>query len=137
MKTPHTFDTMTETLLRDALRDCFDPSVPCNIVELGLVERIDLMLDPEAPGTGIAGVPPRYRVTIALTPTTQDETAGAQLSAQIRNRLAGLEQVFRSEVILLKLPVWTPQRITSVGRKLLGLDGNPHLVQITSKAGTL
>lgn len=126
---------MTEATLRDALRDCFDPSIPCNIVDLGLVEQVEFVLDPNAPGASIPGVPPRYRVTIRITPTTQDEAAGAQLTAQIQNRLAGLEQIVRSEVILLREPVWTPYRMTPAARRLLGLDGHPHLVQITEKTG--
>ena len=126
---------MTEATIVRALRDCFDPSVPCNIVDLGLVEGIELVLDPDAPGATIPGVPAKYRVTIHVVPTTQDEAAAAQLSAQIVNRLAGLEQVLRSTVDLLQQPVWTPQRITPAGRKLLGLDGNPNLIQITGKAG--
>jgi metal-sulfur cluster biosynthetic enzyme len=125
----------TESDIQAALRDCYDPAIPCNIVDLGLVQSITLTPDPEAPGANIPGVPPRYIVTVALTPTTHDEALTAQLSAQVQNRLAGLEQVFRSKVTLLDHPTWTPQSITPTGRRILGLDGNPHLVQITSKAG--
>ena len=126
---------MNETTIHDALRDCFDPSLRCNIVDLGLVEGVELVLDPHAPGVTISGNLPKYRVTVRIMPTTPDESAAAQLSAQIRNRLAGMEQVFHSEVIVLEQPVWTPQRITPAGRRMLGLDGNPALVQITGKAG--
>jgi metal-sulfur cluster biosynthetic enzyme len=126
---------LTESDIQAALRDCYDPAIPCNIVDLGLVQSVILTPDPEAPGTNIPGVPPRYIVAVALTPTTHDEAVSAQLSAQIQNRLAGLEQVLRSQVTLLDQPTWTPQFITPTGRKLLGLDGNPQLVQITSKIG--
>ena len=122
---------LTESDIQAALRDCFDLSLPCNIVDLGLVESIQLTRAPDAPGAGIPGVPAKYCVAIELVPTTLEEAAGAQLSAQIQNRLAGLEQVLRSDVTLLSRPVWTPQRITSAGRRLLGLDGNPNLVQIS------
>jgi metal-sulfur cluster biosynthetic enzyme len=129
-------DNTMESTIHSALRDCFDPTLPCNIVDLGLVENITLTHDPEAPGAGIPGVPPRFRVAIAIVPTTQDEAAPteplAQLSAQIQNRLAGLEQVIHSEVIFLRQPIWTPQRITPAGRRLLGLDGNPNLIQINA-----
>jgi metal-sulfur cluster biosynthetic enzyme len=126
---------LTESDIQAALRDCYDPAIPCNIVDLGLVQSITLTPDPEAPGAKIPGVPPRYIVTVALTPTTRDEAVNAQLSAQVQNRLAGLEQVLRSKVTLLDHPAWTPQSITPTGRKILGLDGNPHLVQITSQVG--
>ncbi|WP_213807638.1 iron-sulfur cluster assembly protein [Granulicella sp. dw_53] len=119
--------------IQAALRDCYDPAIPCNIVDLGLVREIALAPDPDAPGANIPGVPTRYSVIVAVTPTTKDEAAAAQLSAQIQNRLAGLEQVFRSEVTLIDAPAWTPQNITPAGRRLLGLDGNPSLIQISPK----
>jgi metal-sulfur cluster biosynthetic enzyme len=124
--------TAMEQTIRAALRDCYDPTLPCNIVDLGVVESITLTPDPEAPGATIPGVPQKFRVTITLTPTTQDEPANSQLAAQIQNRLAGLETIFHTEVTLLDHPTWTPQRITPAGRRLLGLEGNPNLIQISS-----
>jgi metal-sulfur cluster biosynthetic enzyme len=124
--------TAMEQSIRAALRDCYDPTLPCNIVDLGLIETIALTPDPEAPGATIPGVPQKFRVTITLTPTTQDEAANSQLAAQIQNRLAGLETILHTEVTLLQHPIWTPQRITPAGRRLLGLEGNPNLIQISS-----
>jgi metal-sulfur cluster biosynthetic enzyme len=121
---------LTEDQIRDALRDCYDPAIPCNIVDLGLLRKIEVQPDLEAPGTGIPGVPQKHRVAITLTSTSADETAEAQLTAQIANRLAGLEAVSRTIVTFQHTPSWTPQDITSSGRKILGLDGNPNLVQI-------
>jgi metal-sulfur cluster biosynthetic enzyme len=123
---------MTQADILLALRDCYDPVLPCNLVDLGLVASIHIDPAPDAPGGTIPGVPPRFRVAIALIPTTHDEAANTQLSAQIVNRLAGIEQVFRSEVALLDTPAWTPARITPAGRRTLGLDGNPSLIQITA-----
>jgi metal-sulfur cluster biosynthetic enzyme len=124
--------TAMEQTIRAALRDCYDPTLPCNIVDLGVVESITLTPDPEAPGATIPGVPQKFRATITLTPTTPDEAANAQLAAQIQNRLAGLETILHTEVTLLNHPTWTPQRITPAGRRLLGLEGNPNLIQISS-----
>jgi metal-sulfur cluster biosynthetic enzyme len=121
---------ITESDIHNALRDCYEPTLPCNIVDLGLIESITLTPAPDAPGASIPGVPQKFRATITLTPTTNDEAANAQLSAQISNRLAGLEQIIHTTVLLLDSPIWTPQRITPAGRRILGLDGNPNLVQI-------
>ncbi len=46
-----------EQTIHAALRDCYDPTVPCNIVDLGLLESVAITPDPEAPGTNIPGVP--------------------------------------------------------------------------------
>jgi metal-sulfur cluster biosynthetic enzyme len=121
---------LTEAQILTALRDCYDPTLPCNIVDLGLVISIQITTDLNAPGANIPGVPQKHIIQIEITPTQTDEAANAQLQAQIINRLAGLETVSRTTVILLDHPVWTPLNITPTGRKTLGLDGNPHLVQI-------
>jgi len=121
---------LTESDILQALRDCHDPVLPCNIVDLGLVRSITITQDAEAPGANIPGVPQKHIVEISLTPTQTDEASNAQLSAQISNRLAGLETVSHTTVTLLDSPHWTPLNITPAGRKILGLDGNPNLIQI-------
>jgi metal-sulfur cluster biosynthetic enzyme len=121
---------LTEAEVFRALRDCYDPELPCNIVDLGLIRSIRIAADPEAPGSNIPGVPRKHIVEIQITPTHATEAAEAQLRAQIANRLAGLETVSHTEITLLDQPTWTPQQITPQGRRTLGLDGNPNLVQI-------
>ncbi len=121
---------LNEADILTALRDCYDPILPCNIVDLGVIHSIKINLDPEAPGHNIPGVPQKHKIAITLTPTQTDEAQLAQLQAQIINRLAGLETVSQTTITLLDQPAWTPQNITPKGRKTLGLDGNPNLVQI-------
>jgi metal-sulfur cluster biosynthetic enzyme len=121
---------LTESDILKALRDCYDPVLPCNIVDLGLIQSLTITRDTEAPGTNIPGVPQKHIIEIALTPTQTDEPSQAQLVAQITHRLAGLETISRTIVTLLETPMWTPLNITPAGRKTLGLDGNPNLVQI-------
>jgi metal-sulfur cluster biosynthetic enzyme len=121
---------LTEADIRAALRDCYDPKLPLNIVDLGLIQSITITLDPEAPGSGIPGVPQKHKIHIDLTPTQTDEAANAQLQAQIINRLAGLETISQTAITLLSNPTWSPLNITPAGRKTLGLDGNPNLIQI-------
>ena len=121
---------LTESDILKALRDCYDPVLPCNIVDLGLIHSVTVTRDTEAPGTNISGVPQKHIIEIALTPTQTDESSQAQLIAQITHRLAGLETVSRTNIVALETPVWSPLNITAAGRKTLGLDGNPNLVQI-------
>jgi metal-sulfur cluster biosynthetic enzyme len=121
---------LTESDILLALRDCYDPVLPCNIVDLGLIRSVAVTPDLEAPGTDIPGVPQKHLIEIQLIPTQKDETAEAHLRAQIANRLAGLEAVSHTTITLLDQPAWTPLSITPAGRKILGLDGNPNLIQI-------
>jgi metal-sulfur cluster biosynthetic enzyme len=121
---------LTAADILQALRDCYDPVLPCNLVDLGLIHSITITPDAEAPGARIPGVPQKHIVEISLTPTQTEEAATGQLNAQISNRLAGLEAISRTTITFLDTPIWSPLNITPAGRKTLGLDGNPHLVQI-------
>jgi len=117
---------LTEADIREALRSCYDTShpfqQPLNIVDLGIIEGIALGLDPEAPGTGIPGVPPRQSLTLTLISASPDEDAQALLRAQILNRLAGLPELSSAIVHFASTPTWTPTRISPAGRHLLALD---------------
>jgi hypothetical protein len=77
------------------LRDCYTPTGR-NIVDAGLVISATLTLDLAAPGHL-----PRHIAHITLRAPSSDETANLQLSAQIENRLLGLEAISRVEIILL------------------------------------
>ncbi len=111
---------LTEADIRNALRDCYDPELPCNIVDLGLVYAIHLAPDPDAPGAGIAGVPPRHRVYVSLSLASPESSeAAAQLTAQIQNRLSAFETVSRTEITIVSEPAWTPNRISPEGRARL------------------
>jgi len=92
---------MTDAELLDALRDCYDPLLRRNIVEMNLVRSATLELDTEAPGANIRGVPSRYKAHIVLIAPGSDEAANAQLAAQVENRLAGMQEISRANVRLL------------------------------------
>lgn len=113
---------ITEDKIREALRDCYDPEVACNIVDLGLVYSVSVEPDPDAPGAGIPGVPARHKVLIGLTLTSKGCPAHTQIIAQIEGRLSGFETISRTKVELVWEPPWTPARISAEGRKLLGID---------------
>jgi metal-sulfur cluster biosynthetic enzyme len=110
---------LTEADILAALRDCYDPDIPLNIVDLGLVHSIALAPDPDAPGASIPGVPPRHRVRIALTLSQIADPEDTPLIAQIQNRLAAFETISRTEVTLLREPAWNPGRISAEGRARL------------------
>jgi metal-sulfur cluster biosynthetic enzyme len=126
---------LTEADVLAALRDCYDPELRANIVELGLVHSISIAHDAEAPGSGIPGVPPRYRVHISLVPPYPGSDAEAQVIALIENRLAALPTISRISVEVLSEPRWTPDRVAPELRERLSLaiasNQRPHaLVQI-------
>jgi metal-sulfur cluster biosynthetic enzyme len=131
---------LTDDDVLDALRDCYDPEIPLNIVDLGLVHSIAIAPDPDAPGAGIPGVPPRHRIHIALTLAQLATLEDSPLPAQIKNRLAAFETISRTEVTLLREPAWNPGRISPEGRARLAnhLTSNQPanvLIQIQTNSG--
>ncbi len=92
---------MTDADLLASLRDCYDPVLRRNVVELNLVRSAHLAPDLDAPGAGIPGVPTKYVATVTLTASNADEGASAHLEAQVSNRLAGLPYVSQVNVTVL------------------------------------
>lgn len=117
---------LSDSDIREALRACYTAIPlsphPLDVVGLGLIERITLTLDLEAPGANIPGVPPRQALTLLLISPTPDPDAQAQLQAQIANRLAGVSQLSRVEIHFAATPPWTPARLTPEARRRLNLD---------------
>jgi metal-sulfur cluster biosynthetic enzyme len=107
---------VTEDDIRAALRDCFDPEVKLNLVDLGLVYGIAVEPDPNATPAF-----PRQRVKVTMTLTTPQCPASGLIFEQVQNRLASIPQVSKAEVELVWEPKWTPHRISPAGRQQLGL----------------
>ncbi len=99
-----------------ALRDCFDPEVKLNLVDLGLIYSVEVEPDPHATPAF-----PRQRVQVTMTLTTPQCPASGLIFEQVHNRLASIQQVSKVEVELVWEPKWTPHRISLAGRKQLGL----------------
>jgi len=107
---------LTEAQIETALRDCFDPEVKLNLVDLGLIYKIET--GPDADSTPKW---PRQWVKVTMTLTTQQCPASGLIFEQVNNRLAGIPDISKVEVDLVWEPKWTPHRISAAGRKQLGI----------------
>lgn len=99
-----------------ALRDCFDPEVKLNIVDLGLIYDVELEPDPHSTPRWL-----RQRVKVTMTLTRPDSEYREQILEQVQNRLATIPGLGSIEVELVWEPKWTPHRISATGRQQLGL----------------
>lgn len=108
--------SLTEADVLRALRDCFDPEVKLNLVDLGLIYDIKLERDTEATPAF-----PRQKATVRMTLTSPSCPASGLILEQVRNRLAGIPDISTTEVELVWEPKWTPHRISTEGRKQLGI----------------
>ncbi len=102
----------SEQAVWDALKTCFDPEIPVNIVDLGLV--YDLAVDP-APGG-------RHSVEVKMTLTAPGCGMGPVIAEDARQKIARLPDVESAKVHIVWDPQWTPQMISATGRKVLGLE---------------
>lgn len=107
---------LSEEQIFTALRDCFDPEVKLNLVDLGLIYKVETSPDPDSTPKW-----PRQWVTVTMTLTTQACPASGLILEQVNNRLAGMPEISKVKVDLVWEPKWTPHRISEAGRRQLGI----------------
>ncbi len=102
----------SEQRVWDALKTCFDPEIPVNIVDLGLV--YDLAVEDLPHG--------RHAVEVKMTLTAQGCGMGPVIAEDARQKIVALPTVESAKVHIVWDPVWTPQMISQSGRQTLGLE---------------
>lgn len=102
----------SEQAVWDVLKTCFDPEIPVNIVDLGLV--YDLLVE-KLPSGGNA-------VDVKMTLTAQGCGMGPVIAEDAREKIAALPEVKSAKVHIVWDPAWTPQMISPAGRLTLGLE---------------
>ena len=103
---PETTEVTLESI-KEALRDFFDPEIPVNVYDLGLV--YDIKVD--------AG-----QVYVQMTLTAPGCGMGPYIAQNAEWRIAEVEGVLDVEVDMVFDPPWTSEMITEEGKKLLGID---------------
>lgn len=92
------------------LKTCFDPEIPVNIVDLGLIYEMQ-----------ISQLPDGSRIDVKMTLTAQGCGMGGSIAADARNKLLDLPGVVEADVQVVWEPQWTPEKISPEGRTLLGI----------------
>lgn len=93
------------------LRSCYDPEIPVNIVDLGLV--YDCHLTPLSASN--------YKVDVKMTLTAPGCGMGPMLAQDVQNRLLGLEGVDDVGVELVWEPPWNQAMMSEAAKLQLGL----------------
>ncbi len=96
----------------EVLRTCYDPEIPVNIVDLGLVYDMNV----EKLGTGAA------RVNVKMTLTAPGCGMGPVIATDAQEKLSSLEGVEEAHVDIVWDPPWHQSMITQEGRRILGLE---------------
>ncbi len=94
------------------LKTCYDPEIPVNIVDLGLIYSMELK---KTDGGG-------RRAEVKMTLTAQGCGMGPSIAADARQKILSLSGIQEAQVDVVWEPPWGPQMITPDGRKKLGMD---------------
>src|SRR2546430_16774606 len=98
--------TVQEADVYEALRECYDPEIPVNIIDLGLIYEIGIQLP---------------RVDVKMTLTALGCPMAAEVMADVRDHLLQIPGVEEAGVELVYDPPWTPERMTEDARWALGM----------------
>jgi len=90
-----------------ALKTVFDPEIPADIYELGLIYKVDIS-DERA-------------VDVTMTLTTPNCPAAGELPTQVENAIASVPGVGIVNVHLVWEPAWSPDRMSDEARLVLNM----------------
>jgi metal-sulfur cluster biosynthetic enzyme len=99
--------TLTQDTVLEALKDVYDPEIPVNVVDLGLVYNCSV---------------DDGDVSVTMTLTFAGCGMGPYIAQQAEWRIAEMEGVEDVEVEMVYEPPWSPDMITEEGKSQLGLD---------------
>ena len=91
----------------DVLRTVFDPEIPVNIYELGLVYSVDV----DAAGHAL----------VRMTLTSPGCPVAASLPVEVENKVLGVDGVTSARVELVWEPAWNPSMMTEAAKLQLGM----------------
>jgi FeS assembly SUF system protein len=91
----------------EALKTCYDPEIPIDIWELGLIYDIDVSSTND--------------VVITMTLTTPHCPAAETLPVDVENKVSGVDGVASVKIELTWEPAWSPQMMSEAARLELNL----------------
>jgi probable FeS assembly SUF system protein SufT len=92
------------------LKTCYDPEIPVNIVDLGLVYSMEI--SPLAEGN---------RVDVKMTLTAQGCGMGGSIAADAQGKIMTIPGIKEADVQVVWDPPWGPEKISPEGKTLLGM----------------
>ena len=102
-----------ECKIVEALKTIYDPEIPVNIYELGLIYTIGISKDPELEGLEAA---------VQMTLTAPGCPVADELFAEVQQKVESVEEIERAIVELVFEPPWNPSMMSEAARLSLGMD---------------
>lgn len=98
----------------EQLKRVYDPEIPVNIVDLGLVYSMDVEETPDV-------TPPAYRVNVAMTLTAPGCGMGPAIAEDAKTKILLVPGVTAADVRITWEPAWNQSMISEEGKMKLGL----------------
>ena len=99
---------INEAEVLDALRECYDPEIPVNVVDLGLIYNVDIHNE-----TGI--------VDVTMTLTAMGCPMAGEVISDVEMRVGQVENVRACKVEMTFDPPWSPDKMTEDAKWELGM----------------
>ena len=103
---PEETDRLTQDIVA-ALKTVFDPEIPADIYELGLIYKVDIGDD--------------RAVDVTMTLTTPNCPAAGELPTMVENAVASVPGVGTVNINLVWEPAWSPDRMSDEARLVLNM----------------
>ena len=101
-----------KTKIIDILKQCYDPEIPIDLWNLGLIYDIDVTTAEND----------KRDVKITMSLTTPGCTMGQHMADDIKNKVKALEKINNIKVTVTFDPPWAPEMMTEYAREKLGYD---------------
>lgn len=108
--------TVTSQQILDSLKQCMDPEIPINVVDMGLIYGVNVSTD--------------NKVNIKMTMTTRGCPLHDTLVSDVKryvNKVPGVNDV---NVEIVWEPVWTPEKMSEAGKKIINFGKQKTITPI-------
>ena len=114
---------VTETQIREALKSVYDPEIPVNIVDLGLVYEVRIKPAMQL-ASELAPVPatPLEDVDIDMTLTSPGCPSHVTIGDSVKKTVEAIAGIQFATVNFIWTPAWGPERISPEGKSILGIE---------------
>jgi len=97
---------ISEEQIYEALKECYDPEIPVNLVDLGLIYDVKIIDD---------------WVGVKMTLTAPGFGMSGMIAQNVKNRMLRIPGVKDADVRIVWEPAWSPARMSEEARKRLGI----------------
>ena|SRR5579859_3242855 len=114
--------TLTTENVKEELKKVFDPEIPLNIVDLGLVYDIRLKAATQLASELAQPIGDAQDVEVDLTLTSEQCPSHVTIERDVKRVVESVPGVQLAHVKFVFEPKWGPERISAEGKKQLGID---------------